>query len=206
MITVEVNHDDLAYVQSKLGALREQAPKVLRDAVNKTARNARMRLAAKARERYTVKNVGFNNHVKIRRATQSKLYAELKVNGRTLTQPRFHTTRNTKRRGAKTEVIRGHGLKELVNREGNKAFFAKVATGHKNVNHTASAQDKTTNMVLQRTGDDHYPMRSFHGSSVPKMLEKVYDGRSITDPGLKKEIEAMYRRNVQDAIGKALQQ
>lgn len=206
MITVEVNHEDLAYVQRKLGGLREQAPKVLRDAVNKTARHARKRLAAKAQERYTVRNAGFNNHVRITNATPSRLYALLKVNGRTLTQPRFHTTRNTRRRGAQTEVIRGHGLKELVNREGNKAFFAKVATGDKNVKHTASAQDKTTNMVLQREGDDRYPMRSFHGSSVPKMLEKVYDGRSITDPGLKREIEEMYRQNVDDAIGKALSQ
>ena len=156
--------------------------------------------------RQTVKNAGFNNHVRITNATPSRLYALLKVNGRTLTQPRFHTTRNTKKRGARTEVIRGHGLKELVNREGNKAFFAKVATGNKNVVHEVSAQDKTTNMVLQREGDDRYPMRSFHGSSVPKMLEKVYDGRSITAPGLKREIEEMYRQNVDDAIGKALSQ
>ena len=98
----------------------------------------------------------------------------------------------------------GGGLKELVNSAGNKAFKAKVATGSKNVKGTADKKDKTTGMILQRVGKARYPMRSFHGPSVAKMIEKVYSGGQVTDEGLKAEIARLYQENLQKQIDKAV--
>ena len=47
-------------------------------------------------------------------------------------------------------------------------------------------------------------MRSFHGPSVAKMIEKVYSGGQVTDAGLKAEIARLYQENLQKQIDKAV--
>ena len=47
-------------------------------------------------------------------------------------------------------------------------------------------------------------MRSFHGPSVAKMIEKVYSGGQVTDEGLKAEIARLYQENLQKQIDKAV--
>ena len=190
MINVTVDHNDLDYVRQRLGDLEDQAPRTLKNAVNKTARETRKRLAEKAQERYTVKSAGFSNHTQIQNATLSNLNATIRVKGRTLTLPRFHVT-HPKRSGVRAEVLKGGGLKTMMGSRKIKAFLATVSTNG-------------TKMVLQRKGKSRYPLKGLHGVSVPKMLEKVYDGKSVTDPGLKAEIERMYYENVEEEIGKVL--
>ena len=54
MITVEVNKASLSYVEKKLGSLKSKAPKVIAKALNKTAKQARKKLAIKAQDRKSV--------------------------------------------------------------------------------------------------------------------------------------------------------
>lgn len=205
---IEVNHQDLAYVQSRLKGMEDQAPRALRDAVNRTAIYAQRRLAQEAQKRYTVKSGGFYRHARISpRATISSPVAVIHVDeGKPLSQPRFHTT--YPKGGVKTEVLKGSGLKTIVGPRNIKAFVAKVATGIKNVKHTATQADKTAKHVLQREGKSRYPLKALHGPSAAKMVEMVYEtrrgGGEITDAGLKKEIEEMYHKNVEAEIGKVL--
>lgn len=189
MILVEVNRQDLEYVRGRLKGMEDKAPKALKEALNKTAKEARKRLAQKAQERYTVKNAGFNAHAKIQNATLSNLTAVIKVKGRPLTMPRFHIT--NPKSGVRAENIKGSGLKRLVDSAGHKAF---IGTG----------KDSGAKLVLQRRGKYRFPLRSFYGPGVAKMLEKVYAGGQITDSGLKAEIERMYHENVEASIRKAL--
>ena len=191
MITIQANPQDLDRILRKLQGLGGEAPKAIRNAVNDTAVSARKLLAQQAQQQYTVKSGGFNKHAKIKKATLSKLAATISVHGKPLTQPRYHTT--APKSGVKTEVIKGGGLKELVN-----------SAGTKDVKGTADKKDKTTGMILQRVGKARYPMRSFHGPSVAKMIEKVYSGGQVTDEGLKAEIARLYQENLQKQIDKAV--
>lgn len=217
MITYEWNHDDLAYIEKNLGSMKGEARRALRDAVNKTAIAARKRLLQVAQERYTVKAAGFNSRAQIDpKATLGSPTAMIKVKGAPLSQPRYRTV--VPKSGAKTEVLKGSGLKQLVNSIGNKAFKAKVATGNENVQagkrrESANNQkidldksEKTATMILQRLGKTRYPLRSFHGPSVPKQIEMVYDGKKITSTPLKQEIELLYRKNVEQQIERFLNQ
>ena len=47
MITYEVNRAELELVEKKLGDMKSKAPQVFKNAVNKTARQARKRIAQK---------------------------------------------------------------------------------------------------------------------------------------------------------------
>ena len=197
MIHVEVNHRDLAYVQRQLHGLEDQAPKVLRSAVNETAVRARKLLVQHAKERYAVKNAGFNSRTKIRRATLANLTATIQVGGKTLTMSRFHTTHPAKpkkgRTGVKAEILAKAGLKEVAGSRKIKAFVAKVSSG-----------SKATSQVLQRTGKSRYPLKVLRSVSVPKMIEKVYNGGGMTETGLKREIEQLYQESVRKQIEKAV--
>ena len=107
MITYEWDHNDLAYVEKKLGSMKGEARKVLRDAVNKTAVSARKRLLQVAQERYTVKAAGFNSRAVIEKGTVVNPTATIKVKGRTLTMPRYRITRPksvSKRKSTKAAV------------------------------------------------------------------------------------------------------
>ena len=191
MIAVRADPKDLERILRKLRGLGGEAPKAIRNAVNDTAVSARKLLARQARQKYTVKSGGFNKHAKIKKATASKLYATIRVQGKPLTQPRFRTT--IPKSGVKTEVIKGAGLKELVNSAGNKAFMAIGNNGNK--------------LVLQRNGrarTGRGALHSAHGPSAAKMIEKVYSGGQVTDEGLKEQIAQLYQANLQKQIDKAV--
>lgn len=185
MITYEWDHDDLAYVQKKLGALSAQAPRALRDAVNNTAVTARKLLLREAQKRYTVKTSGFNSRANIIKATLATQTAWIKVKGKPLSMPRYHYT--APKSGAKAEVLAGSGLKPIVGPQRIKAFMAK-------------------GLMFQRKGPDRLPLKKVAGPSVPKQIEMVYDGRAITSTPLKKEIEKIYQANVQKQIQRFLNQ
>jgi len=192
MITYEWNHDDLAYIEKKLGSMKKEARRALRDAVNKTAVSARNRLRQVAQERYTVKAGGFNSRMDINpKATIASPTAVLKVKGRTLTMPRYHYTHP--KSGVKAEILSGHGLKTVVGSRDIKAFVAGVASGK-----------GSTSQVLQRKGPSRYPLKVLRSPSVPKQIEMVYDGKRITSTPLKKEIEKLYRKNVEQQIERFL--
>lgn len=197
MIRVEVDVSGLEEVERKLGKMKDQAPKVLRSAINSTATEARKQLAQEAQIRYTVKNAGFNSAAKIRRATVSNLVATIHAGGRKLDIPRFHVTRPRSHKkgapGAKAEVVAGGGLKEIRGTNGIKAFSSTVPSGK-----------SRSKQILQRQGAARYPVQVLHSVSVPKMLEMVYEGRGAAKRALKKDIQKIYNQKVQQKIGELM--
>lgn len=230
MIYVEVEQDSLAYVRERLGSKADKAPIAVRNAANDTAVWARKQLLAEAQSRYTVKSAGFNSHTKIRRATLSTLTAIIDAKSRTLTMPRFRTTAS-KRAGVKVEILSGTGLKQLISEKtGNKAFRSVAATGDVNVKgrkmekrkdaqhayssvsklsilkSKTSGDVKTANLIFQRKTAKRYPIKGFYGSSIPKMIEKVYSGGRITDEGLRQRINEKYQEKLNYQIERILSQ
>jgi hypothetical protein len=197
MITYEWDFDDLSYVQRKLGAMKSEARKVLKNAVNKTAVSARVKLRQEAQKRYTAKTAGINSRIDISRATIASPTATLNVKGKTLTMPRFRTT--APKSGVKAEVLKGTGLKTVEGSKNIKAFVSKVASGNKK-----SGKVTMTTQILQRVGKERYPLKVLRSPSVPKMIEMVYDGKQITSTPLKQEIERLYRHYVDQEIERTL--
>lgn len=184
MITYEWDHNDLAYVQRKLGDMSAKAPIALRDAINNTAVTARKKLLQEAQKRYTVKASGFNSRANIVKATVATQTAWIKVKGSTLTMGRYHYSKP--KSGVKSEILTGSGLKTVVGPRGIKAFIAK-------------------GLIFQREGKSRLPIKALRSPSVPKQIEMVYDGRQITSTPLKKEIEQLYHANVEKQIKRFLQ-
>lgn len=179
MITYEVNQADLQRVMKKLKGMETKAPRVIKNAINKTAKEARKTLAEGAQDSYTVKNAGFNSRMKIEKATAGKLYAVIRAQERTLTVTRYHAT--APKSGAKAEIVKS-GLKTIVGSMGIKAF--KISGG------------QGAGLIAQRKTKARKPIKVLRSNSVPKMLEKVYEG----ERGMKGALEPVISKSLHDAI------
>lgn len=179
MITYEVSQRDLRYVQRKLQGMEEKAPRVIKNAINHTAKEARKKLAVGAQRSYTVKSGGFNSRMKIQNATNSRLYAVIRAKDRPLTITRFRTT--APKGGGRADIVKG-GLKELTGPKKIKAF-------------------KRGGLIMQRKTKDRFPLKVLRSNSVPKMLEKVYSG----ERGMEGELAPVIQRTLHDEIKKEIE-
>lgn len=185
MITYKVNRAELRYVEKKLGDMKSKAPRVLKNAVNKTARQTRKRIAQSARGAYSAKEVGFNNHMKIREATAGDLTASIDADGKPLTVIRFKYRAGKPYKGgaaASTDVVNG-GLKQLISSKGGKAF-------------------KRNGLIMQRKGSGRFPLKVIHSNSVPKMVEKIYGGERGMKGDLREPVYSDLRKNIEAEIRK----
>ena len=128
MITYEYDAKTLAQVEKKLGALKSEAPKALKNAINATAKQARKELATKAQETYVVKSGRFNKAMKIKNATQGNLEATIKATGAPLELKDFKVSPASVKTGAsrpsmvKGKVLAANGMKNLQ-KGGIKAYY-----------------------------------------------------------------------------------
>lgn len=188
LIKIEVNESDIKWAQKKLKGMETKAQRVLKNAINHTAKQARKSLMQGAQGRYAVKNAGFNSRIKIYNATNTNLSASVYARDRTLTLPRFHTT--SPKSGVKSEVLKGSGLKEVISRKNGeiRAFRAKGG--------------KAAGLIVQRRTEAKYPLKVLRSISVPKMLEIVYLGRGGISEALEPEIKRTFRDEVKKEIAK----
>jgi len=173
-ITVTV---DKAAVERKLGDLAGKSRTVIARGLNKTAKDARKRLAEKAQETYTAKKVHFNSHMKLDSANAGNLVATLRANGRPLSLTGF-AHRAPKKQGGKAQVLQAGGMKP-IEMSGIKAF-------------------KRNGLMMQRRSKARLPVKVLHSNSVPVMLgseQRVYGiVRPHIESDLKKNLDAEIAR------------
>lgn len=160
MVVIEVD-DKLSQVEKRLGNLSDKAPKVICFSLNDTAKWARRELAKEAQKAYTVKMRGFTHDLKIKRATYSRLEAELDSQGAVF--PLNHFKFSVGKRTTKANVLKQGSSNRPLEIDGIKAFVAKFASGHV--------------ALAQRRGKDRLPIKTFYSSSIPNMIgdeKRVY--------------------------------
>ncbi len=158
MIEYQYDSDLLAQVEKKLGNMKSEAPKALKNALNTTGRKARTDLKTGTREEYTVKSTYLTKAIRLQSAKVSDLTAVIYVSGPTLNITDFKTT--TPKSGAKASVKKG-GLKQLVGSRGIKAF--------------SSSASQLNGLIWQREGAERFPIRPLKSPSVPNMLREKGD-------------------------------
>ena len=164
MIEYQVDEQMLEEVQAKLGEMSRKAPTVISRALNKVAVTARVDLANKAQATYTVKSAG-------------RLEAVIHSQGKPLSITKFHTTA-PKKTGAKANIIKGSGLKQLI--YGNiKAF--KGPNGQ----------------IYQRRSTARLPIKKLSSNSIPKMIgneEKVY---GVVKPSIDRNLQHYVEQQIE---------
>ena len=210
MIKYEIDREDLKHVRKALKGIEEGTETAIMRAVNSTAKEARRKLLEGVKKSYTGKVGGFNSRMKIRRATRSRLYAEITSKGRPLTLKRFKTS-SRKGSGTQADVTKS-GLKPLIStggKAGIKASVRKVVDKFKGRRRASSdyqikAFKAKGGLIMQRKTSDRYPVKVLRSVSAPKMLESVYKGSKNIRQELQPVVHETLHEEMQKEIDKLL--
>ena len=180
MIEITYDRNMLQQIEKKLGNMKGEAPKALKNTLNMTARQARTDLKKQVRSRYIVKAGKVSQAMRIQKATNSKLDATIFVKGKTLNITNYKTT--TPKKGAKAQVLKGGGLKQLVGPQKITAFGG------------------LNGLIWQRRGQSRYPIVPLKSLSVPKAVENknVYD---VVEPSIKENLKCNAESQVKRILG-----
>lgn len=192
MIEISYDRNMLEQVERKLGRMKSEAPKALKNALNQTAKQARKDLADEAQKTYTVKTERFNKAMKIKNATPARLEATIKATGRVMGLKDYKVSPATMRTGAnrpdvvKAKVLKASGMKPLE-MGGLKAFVTKFSSDHV--------------AVAQRRGAARLPIKSFSANSIPVMLGNEKRVYGIVKPHIKDNLKQNVNAQVRKILG-----
>ena len=131
LIHFDVDKELLRTIEKALGNMKGESRKVLKNAVNATARQARTALIAKTKEEYAVKKGPLSKATKVsKKASVSAPEATITVKGPAQELREFRTS--TSKSGVKAKVRNSSSLKLIQSETGSraKAFLATFGSGH----------------------------------------------------------------------------
>lgn len=130
LLVIEYDGALVDAVGHALGDLKSQRFKVLKNAVNATAKQAQKDLVERAQAEYTAKKGPLKKATTIKKGTDSKPEATITVKGATLELREFKTS--APKSGAKAKILNSSTLKLIQSQKGGraKAFLATFESGH----------------------------------------------------------------------------
>ena len=199
-IQFEFDQDLLKVIEDALGDLKSESRKVLKNAVNKTARQAKEDLAEKAKDTYVVKKTRFTKAMDTKNATIAKPEATINITSEQLELHDFKvspaTTRGKNRPSVvKAKVLLSSGLKPLEGR--TKAFLVTF----RNTSKSGKTSSHTT--VAQRYGKSRYPIKKLLSNSIPKMVGSQKRVYGIVEPEIYDNLMANVQAEIRKVLSKA---
>lgn len=185
MIEFEFDQNTLAKIEKKLGSLKSEAPRALKNALNATARQARKDLATEARKTYTVKIGGFNSQMKIKNASTGNLVAIIKSRGANLELKKFSVYGGRKGALLSTLINRNNGRKTFR----NDAFVNNISKGG---GHVAAAYRQTRARL---------PIQKIYSLSVPSMIGNERDVYGVVEPNIMSNLQDNIDKQVSKILG-----
>lgn len=210
-IIFEFDDNLLKIVEKALGKLKTESRKVLKNAVNKTARQAKTDLALKAQETYAVKKSRFTKAMATKNATVSRPEAIIKVTGEQLELKDFKTSPATYRNGknrpstTKAKVLLSSSMKPLERGNKVKAFISKFESGHVTVVQREPGKRYKPDNAAKRIkkygkGIDLTKLKVLLSNSVPKMVGSKKHVFGVVEP----HIYSNLMDNIQNEIRRVL--
>lgn len=201
MIEITYDHDMLRQIERKLGKMKGEAPKVLKNAVNQTAKQARKELAAEAQKTYTIKKGGFTKAMKLKSASMSNPEATIKAKGEPIPLVNFRVSKAGGQ--VRAQVLKSGGLKPLE-KGGIKAFVNNIARkGQTRKKDTKKGKVGTSvrhNAIAQRETKQRLGIEEKFSNSIPIMLGNEKRAYGVVEPHIKENL----RKNVENEVRKVL--
>ena len=201
MIEITINRNTLGQIETRLGRMQNQAPSVLKNAINQTAKQARKDLASEAQKKYTIKNAGFNRAMRLKAASVSNMEAVITASGAPIPLKNFRVSKAGGR--VRAQVLKSGGLKELEV-GGRKAFVNNIARKGQTRKRDTAKGGKGTQVkhmsVAQRLTEKRLHIKELYSNSIPIMggtEDRVY---GVVKPNIQDNLQ----RNIEYQIRKVL--
>lgn len=204
---IYIQADNIEQIEKRLGSMKAKAPKVLRLAVNDTARKAKQKLANQAKKKYTVKTKGFNSYMKLVAAKNSNPVATLYYKSEKMPlgsfahrsgalgpgvyyNPTLHRQQVGKGgKGATAKLLKDSSFKSN-NMAKLKWFVAKMSSEHSGV------FQRNPGKARGERGE----ISEKKGLSIPQMIGNEKHVYGIIRPEIQKDLKAAVSRQVGRAL------
>lgn len=199
MITFEVNEAELKTLENRLQNMPDDARNTLKIAINKTAKQARSRIATQAKLTYAAKTGRFNKNMKIQNAKKSNLVATISTNGKAMELMDFRASPakvpnpSNRPKVTKGKVLRTNSLKNLE-KNGIKAFVARFKSGH------VAVVERVPGKTM-KSDPKKEALRKLLSPSIPQMVgneEKVLD---IVQPYIHDDLQIYMSNHILKILG-----
>lgn len=201
MIEVTYDRNMLAKIERKLGKMKNEAPKVLKNAINRAAKQARKELASEAQKTYTIKKGGFSKAMKLKPASAGNLEATIKARGAPIPLKDFRISKAGGK--VRAQVLKSGSLKPLE-KGGIKAFVNNVAGKRKEqAEGTRKGKAGTAvkhNAVAQRLTEKRLGIEEKFSNSIPVMLGNEKRVYGVVEPHIQENL----KRNIEMQVRKVL--
>lgn len=194
-----------------LGAFRSETPRLVKNAVNRTAKRMQKLLQEKAKKEFTVKGVNFNHALKLNNATLRNLTATLQSRGYKLmladfkvSPPKPPAVVNEGAPSAKAKVLAQRGGLKPLDAGGIKAFVNYFSYEKKNKAGEVTGSGKKL-FVAKRLSKARLPLKVFYSVSMPQMIgneEHVYNQIALAaHKAYVEELQTQLRKHI-DKMGR----
>lgn len=214
-MSVVIEAINLSQVERRLGGVKEKAPKVLKLAVNDTAKKARSRLAKEAKKKYVVKVSGFKRVMRLKLATNNNPVAVIHASGKKIplakfsyragtlgTGEYFNPTLHRYQTGAGGISATGKILKGTRFKPSSEAklkwFVAKMASGHTGI------FVRNTGVKRHEGSKNNPEITEIMGVSIPEMIGNEKQVYGIVKPHIKSDLKEAVDRHVMRALRKEI--
>lgn len=206
-MSIIVEAASLSHVERRLGSMKEKASKVLKMAVNDTAKKARSSLAKEAKKKYVVKVSGFKSVMGIKPATNNNPEAVIHASGKKIplakfsykdgelgTGEYFNPTLHRYQTGAGGIGATGKILKGTRFKPSSSArlkwFVAKMQSGHIGI------FSRNEGMKRGQKGEVSEKM----GASIPEMIGNEKQVYGVVEPHIQDDLKEAVNRHVMRAL------
>ena len=192
-IKFEFDQVTVKNIEKRLGRMKSEAPKALKNALNATAKDARKDLATEAQRTYAVKVGGFNQQMKIKPASTGNLVAVINSTGAHLEMIKFSVYGGkgspvsvliNKKKGRKT--FSGRVFKNKISRRGQSGG------GHVAVAKFIGGNSKQPNRLK---------IQKLFSVSVPQMIGNKRDVYGIVEPNILDNLRNNVDKQVEKILG-----
>lgn len=201
-VQFEFDQASVQAIEKRLGKMKSQAPRALKNALNATAKDARKDLAHKAQETYAVKMGGFTSSMKLTPANTGNLEAVIKTRGEHLEFKYFSVQGGRGPNGSPLTVTinKKHGGRKRIERGFKNNIAAAGQTRSKATAKGAKGSKVVANRAAQRLGSSRLKIKKLFSVSVPQMIGNERDVYGIVEPNIKSNLQ----KNVDNQVSRIL--
>lgn len=199
MIEFRVDDNELKKIETRLDNMGDQASKVLKKAINDTAKQARMRITKQAQTVYAARQGRFNKNMKIENAKKDSLVAIISSKGKATelmdykTSPVRPPNPNNRPNVTKAKVLKKNSMKDLEKGD-IKAFVVKFKSGHVSVVQRVHGKKMKSNPKKEF-------LKKLLSPTIPQMVgneDKVYN---IVQPHIYSDLQENINKHIDKVLG-----
>lgn len=210
-MSISIEPVNIRQVERRLGSMKQKAPKVMKLAVNDTARKARSRLAKEAQKKYAVKTAGFNRVMKIKFASVSNMTAIINARGKKIPLYKFAHRAGTLGGGVYYNPTlhryqEGKGGISASGKQLKSSGFKSSTTAR--LKWFITTTGKHTGIFVRNAGVKRHEggsgnpeISEIMGASVPEMIGNEKRVYGIVKPYIQSDLQKAVSRHVTRAFG-----